>query len=69
VLYSEISDDGIEIRKVDEYRDGHLDFADATQSTGTTFLSGKTMSPVEEIAKQGEFRLVEIAKDAFEQVW
>jgi uncharacterized protein DUF6881 len=31
VLCSEIDDQGIEIRKVDEYRDGRLDYADGSR--------------------------------------
>ena len=38
LLWSEIGDDGFETRKVDEYRDGRLDYADENTSTGTTLL-------------------------------
>ena len=51
ILYSEISDLGIETRKVDEYRDGRLDCAGGWRSTGSTFLSEKTMPDPEEIAQ------------------
>lgn len=69
VLYSEISDDGVETRKVDQYRDGRLHFADATRSTGITYLSEKKMPSIAEIAKQHEFHPADITKDTFEEVW
>lgn len=69
VLYSEIGEDGIETRKVDEYPDGRLDYASVGKSTGTTFLSEKRMPAIEEIAQQGEFEPRVITKEDFEAVW
>ena len=69
ILYSEVTDEGIETRKVDEYRDGRLEYADATRSIGTTFLSEKVMPSIQEIAKQAEFQPGEITKEEFEEVW
>jgi hypothetical protein len=34
-----ITDDGVAARKVDEYPDGRMNFADGSRSTGTTILS------------------------------
>lgn len=69
VLYSEISDDGIETRKVEEYRDGRLDYAGEGRSTGTTFLSEKRMPTLEEIAQQSEFDPRVITAAEFEAIW
>ena len=69
ILYSEISDLGIETRKVDEYRDGRLDCAGGWRSTGSTFLSEKTMPDPEEIARKPEFELMAMTKQEFEEVW
>lgn len=69
VLYSEITADGREIRKVDEYRNGRLDFADVKRTTGTTVLSEKTMPSLNDIARQAEFRPEEITREEFEEVW
>ena len=38
VLFSEIGSDNHERRKVDQYRDGRLDFADNERATGSTLL-------------------------------
>jgi hypothetical protein len=38
MLFSEIDADGYEVRKVDEYRNGRLDLADAVTETGSTAL-------------------------------
>lgn len=69
VLYSEINDDGIETRKVDEYADGHLDYAGPSGSTGSTLLSEKAMPSLDEINAQAEFRGEPMAEDEFERVW
>lgn len=50
VLYSEIDDDGWEVRKVEEYRRGRLDVADAVTPSGSTVLSETPMPPLEEIS-------------------
>jgi hypothetical protein len=69
MLYSEITEEGIETRKVDEFRDGRFAFADRKRSTGSTFLSEKKMPTIKEIAQQAEFQPQEITKDEFELVW
>jgi len=69
ILYSEISDQGTETRKVDEYRDGRLGYSDGHRSQGSTFLSEKTMPTLEEIARQPEFAPAAITRDEFEEVW
>jgi len=55
MLYSEVNDEGYEIRKVEVYRDGQLDYANAIRSTGTTQLSDKPMPNIKEIIAQAEF--------------
>ncbi len=69
VLYSEVDDDGFELRKVDEYRDGRLDLADEVMQTGTTQLADQLMPSIEEIAAQEEFEPREISRDEFEAAW
>jgi hypothetical protein len=69
VLYSEIDDAGLEVRKVEEYRDGRLDVADRTTETGSTFLSEEVMPGLEEINAQAEFEGRAITKEEFEAIW
>lgn len=69
VLYSEVTDAGFESRKVDEYRDGRLDFADGSRSKGSTILSEKTMPSLEAIAQQTEFSASSMTREEFEEVW
>jgi hypothetical protein len=68
-LYSEIGDEGYEIRKVEIYRNGKMDFADESHSTGVTLLSEKPIPDIEEIAAQKEFSPVIVQKAEFEVVW
>ena len=67
-LLSEIIN-GEEVRKVEIYRDGHADFADATRATGSTQLSETRMPSIEEVAEQEEFIPDEIDADTFDTVW
>ena len=69
LLYSEIGDGGEELRKVDVYSDGHLDFADSVRSTGSTLLSEKPMLALDRIAAQPEFTPHAITAEEFEKVW
>lgn len=69
VLFSEISDEGWELRKVDQYADGHLDFADSNRSTGSTVLGEKKIPSLDEIAAQSEFSPLAITAAEFESVW
>lgn len=68
VLYSEI-ESGFEVRKVEVYRDGRHDYADRSQSTGTTMLGEKLMPDVDEIDQDPEFSAVAIVAEEFEEVW
>ena len=69
LLYAEIDDGGRETRKVDIYRDGRWDYADATRSTGTTKLSIEPMPSIDEIAAQSEFSPIQIGAEEFEEAW
>lgn len=69
MLYSELDSDRHEVRKVEQYANGHLDYADATRETGTTFLSEAPIPLLDEIADQEEFTPVEITQETFEMIW
>ena len=68
-LYSELDDEGREVRKVEIFGDGHIGFASATEAVGSTVLGEKPVPPLEEIAADCEFRPSTISKEDFEAVW
>jgi len=67
-LFSEILD-GREIRKVEIYRDGTMDFAGEQSSSGTSTLSQDAMPSLAEIAEDPQFAPEEIPRQRFEEVW
>jgi hypothetical protein len=69
VLWSEIGDDGFETRKVDEYRDGRLDYADEDTRTGMTLLGDQPIPSLDEINADEEFTAASISPSDFERVW
>ena len=68
-LYSELDDDSWEVRKIEYFRDGFIGPADSTGSTGRTRLGLEPVPPIAEIARNPEFRAVEISRDEFEVAW
>jgi hypothetical protein len=68
VLYSEI-DAGLEVRKVEVYRDGRHDYADGSQSTETTLLGEGLTPSADEINADPEFTAEEISAEEFKRVW
>ena len=49
MLYSELDDHRMELRKVEIYRDGRADTADRESRSGTTKLSIEPLPPIDEI--------------------
>lgn len=68
-LYSEITDDRYEIRKVEVFRDGSMTYADENEETGRTWLGESPVPAIEEIAAQSEFVPESIEQKEFERVW
>lgn len=69
VLYSELDDKRWEVRKVEEFSDGHLGFAGAESSSEETRLGEEPIPPLVEIGSDPQFQPVEITKAEFEVVW
>ncbi|MFN8484689.1 MAG: hypothetical protein U0768_16765 [Anaerolineae bacterium] len=68
-LYSELTDDGWEVRKVEIFADGSATFANRTSRRGTSRL-GQTPTPsLAEINANPQFQGRAIDKDEFEAVW
>jgi hypothetical protein len=68
-IYSEITDDGWESRKIEIFPDGSVGFADSAEATGSTMLSLEPLPTLEEIAADPQFVPAEINKVEFEKVW
>ncbi|WP_327097062.1 hypothetical protein OIE68_45595 [Nocardia vinacea] len=67
--FHEVGDDNWETRRVQVYRDGHLEWADETHETATAGVAEIPIAPIEEIAAQPEFDAEEISQDQFERQW
>lgn len=60
---------GIERRKIEVYRDGHVGFADADREVGGSILSEGIMPILEDINAHDEFTGKYISKTEFEELW
>ena len=69
LLYSELNSDLWEIRKVEVYADGRMDFADHEERAGSTKLGIECWPPLEDIAADPEFDLQIISENEFESMW
>lgn len=68
-LYSEIGEDGYEVRKIQRYRDGRLLKADSEHESGDVGLSEIPVGSIEDVAAQPEFSAFVISKEEFEAEW
>lgn len=69
MLFSELTDDMWETRKVEVYADGRADFADSEERSGSTKLGIEPYPPLEEIAADPQFEPVVISAEEFEAAW
>jgi hypothetical protein len=69
LLYSELNPRLWEVRKVEAYADGRMDFADRESRSGSTKLGIEPLPPLEQIAADPEFEPVAISAAEFEAVW
>ena len=69
IIYSEVDDNGWEIRKIEQYRDGRADIAYSDIETGSTRLAEVQYSPIEEISAQDEFWPALITSADFAAAW
>lgn len=68
-LYSEIDEQGWEVRKVEVFPDGSRGFAGQDDHAGSTRLGETPLPSLEAIAKEPEFRPAQITPEEFERVW
>ena len=69
VLWSELDASSLEVRKVDEFRDGRLEYADSNRAAGSTFLADGPFPSIQEINGMGPFLAQPISAAEFERVW
>jgi len=70
VIYSELDADGWEHRKVDEFRDGRLTWANKESDLqAETLLSESQVPSLDEINADPQFAGVPMSPDLFEEVW
>ncbi|WP_330288090.1 DUF6881 domain-containing protein [Streptomyces sp. NBC_00576] len=68
-IYNEIGDDGYEVRKVYQYRDGRNLKADEVHESDEIGLGTTPVGPIEDVVAQSEFEAVVIARQEFETEW
>ncbi|GHH70357.1 DUF6881 domain-containing protein [Promicromonospora soli] len=68
VLWAHVVD-GWEVRKVDEFRDGHLSWADADHESESTCLGTIPVPPPTGIAEDPQFVVDVVDSAEFEYIW
>ncbi len=68
-LYSEVDDNGCEVRKLEIFRGGQVGFASGIENFGGTELGEKPIPSLEEIAADPQFRSCSITREEFERAW
>lgn len=69
VLYSELDEGRMEVRKVEMFRDGRVGRAGVDASVDETRLGEEPIPSLEDIAKDPQFEPEEIAREGFELIW
>ena len=69
VMYSELSTDRYEVRKVECFSDGSSTYAYDKISTGTTVLGDLPVPKLSDIAEDSQFEPMLIEKEDFEKIW
>ena len=69
VLFSELDTERHETRKIEVYADGHRDFANSKEQSGSTFLGTVPVPSLAEIATDAQFLPAEISAEEFEREW
>ena len=67
-IYEELDAERMEVRKVEEFRDGRLIRTDTVNDSSTS-LSWEPVPPLAEIDMQAEFTSEPVSADQFEAVW
>ena len=68
-IYSEVDAEAREVRKVEVFADGAMQFAGLGRETGDTWLGDQPIPDLQEIASSPEFVPEAIDRDEFERIW
>ena len=68
-IFSETDDSGKEIRKIECFRNGFCDIADADRRSGQAALTTLPLPDLKVLTRDPEFKGTEITQEEFEQVW
>lgn len=68
-IYSEIGTDDYESRRVEEFRNGRVGWADKDREHGGTSLTHVKFENIEDVRAQPEFSAFVIAEGEFEGAW
>jgi hypothetical protein len=69
-IFSELDSNGKEVRKIECFRNGFCDVANASVSSGTAALMTLPLPDLKQLARRDpEFTPVEITREEFEEVW
>ena len=69
LLFEELNDERLEIRKVEQFADGRLIRSDRIDPERTTTLSWVEVPPLDQIAADPEFTVQPLTAADFESVW
>lgn len=69
VLYSELDDGRMEVRKIEIFNDGIIGYASADSRKGDTMLGLVPVPELVIIAKDSQFAPIEITQGEFEAMW
>ncbi len=68
-IFSELDETGKEIRKIECFRNGFCDIADADRRSGTASLTTLPLPDLKVLTRDPEFKGTEITSEEFEHVW
>jgi hypothetical protein len=68
-IFSELDDNGKEVRKIECFRNGFCDVANSEVRSGTAALTTLPLPPLSVLTRDPEFKGVEITREEFEKVW
>lgn len=68
-FYHELDENHFEVRKIEIFNNGSLDYAHFKGRSGATRLSEEPIPPIEEIASDPQFQVYKISSAEFEDLW